>query len=67
MIRALILPGLFDSGPEHWQSLWEREDPTFVRLVQHDWDAPIRQEWVSVLETEVAAAGPEHRGGIEQR
>jgi predicted alpha/beta hydrolase family esterase len=57
MIRALILPGLYDSGPEHWQSLWEHDDPTFVRVVQRDWETPIRQEWVGVLETAVAAAG----------
>ena len=57
MTRALILPGLYDSGPEHWQSLWERDDPTFVRVVQRDWETPIRQEWVGVLETAVGAAG----------
>ena len=57
MIRALILPGLYDSGPEHWQSLWEHDDPTFTRVVQRDWETPIRQEWVGVLETAVAATG----------
>ena len=25
--RALILPGYQHSGPEHWQSLWERRHP----------------------------------------
>jgi predicted alpha/beta hydrolase family esterase len=59
MIRALILPGLYDSGPEHWQTLWERDDPTFVRVVQRDWEMPIRQEWVGELETAVGAAGPD--------
>jgi len=59
MIRALILPGLYDSGPEHWQSLWERDDPTVVRVVQRDWDTPIRQEWVGTLETAVATVGPD--------
>jgi predicted alpha/beta hydrolase family esterase len=58
-VRALILPGLYDSGPEHWQSVWEHDDPTFVRVVQRDWEAPIRQEWVAVLESAVAAAGPD--------
>jgi 2-methylisocitrate lyase-like PEP mutase family enzyme/predicted alpha/beta hydrolase family esterase len=58
MTRALILPGLFNSGPEHWQSHWERDDPSFVRVEQRDWDAPVRQEWVAMLEAAVAAAGP---------
>jgi len=59
MTRALILPGLSDSGPEHWQSLWEHDDPTFVRVVQRDWENPIRQEWVAELEAAVLAAGPD--------
>ena len=57
MIRGLILPGLYDSGPEHWQTVWERDDPTFVRVVQRDWETPIRQEWVGALETVVANSG----------
>jgi len=59
MTRALILPGLYDSGPEHWQSLWERDDPTFTRVVQRDWENPIRQEWVAELEGAVTATGPD--------
>jgi uncharacterized protein len=57
--RVLILPGLYDSGPEHWQTLWEQADPSCVRVVQQDWETPIRQEWVAVLEDAVAAAGPD--------
>lgn len=59
MIRFLLLPGLYDSGPEHWQSVWERDDPTFARVVQRDWDNPIRQEWVGELETVVDSVGPD--------
>jgi uncharacterized protein len=56
--RVLLLPGLYDSGPTHWQSRWEREDPSFVRVVQQDWETPARADWVATLETAVAAAGP---------
>lgn len=55
---VLLLPGLWDSGPEHWQSHWERADPSFVRVVQRDWVNPVRWEWVAVLDAAVAAAGP---------
>jgi 2-methylisocitrate lyase-like PEP mutase family enzyme/predicted alpha/beta hydrolase family esterase len=58
MTRALILPGLFNSGPEHWQSRWERDDPSLVRVEQRNWDTPGRDEWVATLEAAVAAAGP---------
>jgi predicted alpha/beta hydrolase family esterase len=58
-IRALLLPGLLNSGPEHWQSYWERADPACVRVVQQDWETPARTDWVATLETAVAAFGPD--------
>lgn len=56
MAPVLVLPGWGDSGPEHWQTLWERADPGFRRVVQRDWQYPIRTEWVETLEREVRAA-----------
>ena len=56
-VRVLLLPGLSNSGPEHWQSYWERTDPSCLRVVQRDWESPIRTEWVAILETAVAASG----------
>lgn len=49
-ITALVLPGLGDSGPDHWQSQWERRDPTIQRVVQTEWDAPHREDWVACLD-----------------
>jgi predicted alpha/beta hydrolase family esterase len=57
MTRVLLLPGLYDSGPEHWQSFWEREIPNAVRVVQRDWNTPDRVEWVETLEHAVAEHG----------
>ena len=34
--RFLTVPGDPGSGPEHWQTLWEREDPSFTRIEQED-------------------------------
>lgn len=56
--RILILPGIGNSGPEHWQTLWEKANPGFVRVQQRDWDRPFCKEWVERLEESVAAAGP---------
>ncbi len=56
--RVLLLPGLFDSGPEHWQSYWERSDATFLRVRQRDWNAPARVDWVAALDAAVTASGP---------
>lgn len=52
-ISALILPGLGDSGPEHWQSEWERRDHSCRRVVQTEWNAPNRADWVSCLDAAI--------------
>ena len=59
MTKVLILPGLYDSGPDHWQSHWERTLPNVVRIVQRDWERPAREEWVAALEHMVAEHGPD--------
>lgn len=51
----LLLPGYQNSGPEHWQSAWEREDATLLRVEQADWDNPRLDEWVAALDAAVAA------------
>ena len=50
---VLTLPGIGNSGPQHWQTLWEQTYPNFVRIAQRDWDHPVCAEWVSVLESTV--------------
>jgi len=57
--RVLLLPGLHDSGPEHWQSHWERTLQGFRRVRQRDWETPDRREWVETLDRAVAEAGPD--------
>jgi predicted alpha/beta hydrolase family esterase len=55
----LILPGLNDSGPTHWQTRWEHRLPQARRVLERDWDHPDRAEWVAALDRAVAEAGPE--------
>jgi len=50
----LILPGINDSGPEHWQSRWERALPGARRVKQADWDSPVCADWVAALGRAVA-------------
>jgi predicted alpha/beta hydrolase family esterase len=42
---VLMVPGYGDSGPRHWQSLWEAADRTCRRVVQRDWQSPALDEW----------------------
>jgi uncharacterized protein len=56
---TLILPGLSSSGPEHWQSHWERIDPSCRRVEQAEWEAPRCADWVATLDAAISsAAGP---------
>ena len=55
---ALILPGIGNSGPQHWQTLWQQAQPGFGRVEQADWDHPLCAVWVSALELAVQRAGP---------
>ncbi|MET0321221.1 MAG: alpha/beta hydrolase [Duganella sp.] len=43
--RVLIAPGLHNSGPDHWQSRWQRLFPDFERVEQDDWDVPDLARW----------------------
>lgn len=55
----LTVPGLNNSGPDHWQSLWEQKLPDTRRVEQADWDAPRRDQWVATLQASIADAdGP---------
>lgn len=57
--KILLLPGLGDSDPGHWQSRWERANPLWRRVVQRDWERPVYDDWRAALETAVAASGPD--------
>ncbi|MDO8278179.1 MAG: alpha/beta hydrolase [Hylemonella sp.] len=46
---VLLLPGWHDSGPGHWQSLWEAAHG-YRRVTQHDWRQPRRGDWMARLE-----------------
>ncbi|RJG07613.1 alpha/beta hydrolase [Noviherbaspirillum cavernae] len=52
----LILPGLFNSGEGHWQTLWERQLPNARRVQQRNWDSPDRSEWVATLDAAIQEA-----------
>jgi predicted alpha/beta hydrolase family esterase len=51
---VLMVPGWESSGPQHWQSLWERANPAFRRVRQRDWDHPLRADWIAALDAAVA-------------
>jgi len=55
-VSILLVPGLDNSGPDHWQSRWERRLPTAKRIQQDSWDRPEKEAWVTRIAEAVAAA-----------
>lgn len=45
----VLVPGRYNSGPEHWQSIWERDLPFWRRIDQRDWNDPDIHRWVGSI------------------
>jgi predicted alpha/beta hydrolase family esterase len=52
---VLILPGLDDSGPGHWQSHWQILS-NFSRVDFASWSSPLLHEWVARLDAAIRQA-----------
>lgn len=54
MTTYLIVPGLGNSGPEHWQTYFQNSGDNFHRIEQHNWDTPTCEEWIEAIEKKVS-------------
>ena len=55
----LTVPGLCNSGPGHWQTLWEAQLPRCRRVDLGLWEDPHRNTWVNKLNLAIQRAeGP---------
>jgi predicted alpha/beta hydrolase family esterase len=48
--EELIIPGLYGSAPEHWQSRWLRARAQAKRVELGQWDDPSRDVWIAHLD-----------------
>ena len=55
--RLLIVPGLNDSPPDHWQSWLQSLYRDSVRVVQRDWTTPDIDRWAARIGSTMAHAG----------
>lgn len=53
----LIVPGLNNSNPQHWQSLWEAQRDDCHRVDLGGWDDPHRNTWINKLNLAIHQAG----------
>lgn len=50
---VLTIPGLWNSGTDHWQTIWERERQDCHRVELGCWNDPIRNVWISRIDQAV--------------
>lgn len=53
---VLVVPGLNNSGPGHWQTLWENQRSDCQRVHLGMWDKPHRNTWVNQLNLAIRQA-----------
>jgi uncharacterized protein len=56
--RLLIIPGLHDSGPAHWQSWLQQQYRESRRVVQRDFSQPDLQRWADRIAISLDNAPP---------
>lgn len=50
MAKYFIVPGLGNSGPDHWQTHFENSGGDFTRIEQAEWEAPQCQDWIAAID-----------------
>jgi len=53
---VIIIPGLGNSGPQHWQTHWQQQFG-FSRVEQNDWETPVCADWTGKINEEVCKGG----------
>jgi hypothetical protein len=50
----VLVPGLYDSGPEHWQTCWHRRFPAWLRMSRRNWSTPDLDGWIGAIRRTIA-------------
>lgn len=58
MTNYFIVPGLGNSGSEHWQTFFEKQGNNFMRINQHEWDAPDCTDWITAIDNAILDYDP---------
>lgn len=52
-LTMILVPGIRDSGEEHWQSYWSRRFPSWRRISQRDWSQVDLDSWILAIRREL--------------
>jgi uncharacterized protein len=55
MTNYFIVPGLGNSGPEHWQTYFQNSADHFYRIEQEEWYAPTCEKWIATIDEKISA------------
>ncbi|HEY9489639.1 MAG TPA: alpha/beta hydrolase, partial [Chryseosolibacter sp.] len=58
MTYFLTVPGLGNSGPDHWQTFFENSKGDFRRVLQAEWNAPDCRDWIVTIDKTVSTLDP---------
>ncbi|WP_223150947.1 RBBP9/YdeN family alpha/beta hydrolase [Flavobacterium ajazii] len=47
------MPGLGNSGPQHWQTYFLKSGDNFHKVEQQEWDEPVCEEWIAAIDEKV--------------
>ena len=47
--RFVLVPGLHNSGPQHWQTEWQLRHAFWQRMAQQVWDQPDAHRWMGSI------------------
>lgn len=61
--RLLIIPGLHDSGPAHWQTWLQQQYRDSRRVVQRDFSQPDLPRWADRIQRTLESGAHEQAGG----
>jgi len=50
--NIFTVPGLYNSGPQHWQTHWEKQHG-FIRIEQKEWETPVCSDWLQTIDATV--------------
>ena len=58
MTNYFIVPGIGNSGEDHWQSYFEKSCDNFKRINQQDWDTPKCSDWIETIDKSISSFDP---------
>lgn len=57
MAKLVLVPGIGNSGPGHWQSSWEGLFAGSVRISPASWTEPALDDWIGAIDRVADGAG----------